>query len=101
MNFTREEFESALATIPEDSLEDHNWLWRVNDWAKVNKMGARVMAHLRSSSAVDIARPLAPEFYDWLDRVFPVSEDARVLCEWDKEQRAWRQLPGQDDAAAG
>jgi hypothetical protein len=81
MNYTREEFEAAIATIPERSLVEQNWLWRVNSWEKVNREGALQAAYLRRWSVYADMRTVAPEFYDWLLAVFPVSQDERVLNE--------------------
>ena len=81
MKFTRKEFEKALATIPERSLMEQNWLWRVNTWEKVKKDGALQAAYLRRWSVYADMSSLAPEFYNWLLEVFPASEDQRVLNE--------------------
>jgi hypothetical protein len=81
MNYTREEFEAAVATIPQSSLKEHNWLWRVNSWDKVNREGALQAAYLRRWSVYADMRSMAPEFYDWLLKVFPANQDQRVLNE--------------------
>ncbi|HEY0721557.1 MAG TPA: hypothetical protein VGE50_09915 [Gammaproteobacteria bacterium] len=81
MNFTREEFEAALATIPEASLEEYNWLWRVNSWQKVCEQGALQAAYLRRWSRYADMRSLAPQFYDWLLAVFPARYDQKILTE--------------------
>ncbi len=79
MTFTKKEFETALATIPEASLTEQNWLGRVNSWEKVKKEGALQAAYLRRWSVYADMRSVAPEFYDWLLSVFPASEDQSVL----------------------
>jgi len=80
-NFTRKNFEMALASIPEESLRERSWLWRVNDWEKVNERGALQAAFLRRWSIYVDMRALAPEFFDWLLAAFPASEDQRILDE--------------------
>lgn len=81
MRFTREEFEAALATVPEGSLAEDSWLWRVNDWQRINEMGALQAAYLRRWRHYVDLRKLAPQFHDWLLEVFPESEDQRLLQE--------------------
>lgn len=81
MIYTREKFEAAIAAIPERSLKDQSWLWRVNTWEKVNRDGALQAAYLRRWSVYADMRSVAPEFFDWLLAAFPASEDKRVLSE--------------------
>lgn len=89
MIFTREAFEAAVATIPEQALKENNWLWRVNTWQKVNEEGALQAAYLRRWSRYADMCSVAPEFYDWLIAVFPASEDQRVLHEYATRARTF------------
>lgn len=93
MSFTREEFDAAIATIPQSALAEYSWLWRVNDWTKVNEMGALQAAYLRCWSRYADMRSLAPAFYDWLLAAFPASDDQRILEEHAARQRALFKRP--------
>ncbi|MCA1805822.1 MAG: hypothetical protein LC646_10910 [Xanthomonadaceae bacterium] len=89
MNFTREEFEAAAATIPRDAFMDYNWARRVSTLELIQERGAEVAYHLRNPEPIETARRVAPEFYDWFMAAFPPEGDAATKASLEECWRRW------------